>query len=135
MGETERDGDGEFSRKVSDERILDAMRENPAPVVTATELADVLPIGRRAVRERLLAFEERGLVGRKEAGARAVVWWVTDSPTPARDAESLADRLGGFGMLAGEAGDEFADAVAHAREEMNEDLEEREERTDALSGE
>lgn len=37
--------------------------------------------------------------------------------------ESLADLLGGFGMIEGEAGEEFAEAVHEGRKEMNADME------------
>ena len=132
MGETDRNDDGEYTRTVTDEEILHAIRATPAPVVTATELANVLPIGRRAIRERLSALQERELVDRKEVGARAVVWWLVDDSTAARNAETLAERLGGFGLLDDEAGESFADAVATARAEMNEGMEDR---RDALFGE
>lgn len=38
---------------------------------------------------------------------------------------TLANRLGGFGMLEGEEGQEFAKAVRGARAELNENMEER----------
>jgi len=61
---------------VSDDDVLDAVRDVRAPVATASEVAAHLPIGQRAVLNRLneLADEER--VERKDVGARSTVWWV-----------------------------------------------------------
>ncbi len=78
--DADRDEGGRFSPLVSDDDILSAFDRTDDPVLTAAELADSLPISRSAVRERLLDLEEREVVARKTAGARAVVWWrVTDT--------------------------------------------------------
>lgn len=78
MSDANRDDDGRYTSRVSDEWILTAIKQAPGHVGTATELAETLPIGRRAVRERLLTLKERGAVDRKKVGGRAVVWWVID---------------------------------------------------------
>ena len=74
-----RDEDGRFTPTVTDDALLTAIESAGAPVLTTPELADRLPIGRRAIRERLLDLEARGKVARKTVGARAVVWWTVDN--------------------------------------------------------
>lgn len=45
------------------------------PVLKAGEVAEQLPIGRRAVYDRLRALEEEGVLKSKKTGARSTVWW------------------------------------------------------------
>lgn len=66
---------GEFEDKVTENDILALFKEADAPVLTAAEIAEQLPLTRQAVNYRLKQLQEQGLVGRKEVGARAVVWW------------------------------------------------------------
>lgn len=66
---------GEFQTEVSDEELLDVLREAETPVLSASMVADRLPIGRQAVYERLQAMVDEGRVGRLKVGGRAVVWW------------------------------------------------------------
>jgi DNA-binding Lrp family transcriptional regulator len=93
----ERGSDGRFGAKVTDADLIEAIERTGEPVVTAGELADELPIGRRAVRERLADLQDRGLVDRKDVGARAVVWWLVDTeeddPAPAAPLEGLVGLL------------------------------------------
>lgn len=93
----ERGSDGRFGTKVTDADLIEAIERADGPVVTAAELADELPIGRRAVRERLMDLRDRGLVDRKDVGARAVVWWLVDTggddPAPAAPLEGLVGLL------------------------------------------
>lgn len=77
MADADRDDGGKYTATVSDEEILAAIDQAPGPVVTAAELAEVLPIGRRAIRERLLDLLSQDRVDRKKVGGRAVVWWRT----------------------------------------------------------
>lgn len=62
--------------------ILDALaahvRETEEPVATASEVADRVSVGRRAVLGRLSAFSEVGAVGSKKVGAGARVFWPAD---------------------------------------------------------
>jgi predicted transcriptional regulator of viral defense system len=66
---------GTYEAEVSDEDLLDVFRESGKPVLTATQVAGEVSIGRKAVLERLRELEERGVLERMEVGARAVVWW------------------------------------------------------------
>jgi DNA-binding Lrp family transcriptional regulator len=70
-----RSGGGTYEPEVSDEELLDVFRELEKPVLTATQVAGKVSIGRKAVLERLRGLEKRGVLERMEVGARAVVWW------------------------------------------------------------
>ena len=75
MSNRHRTESGEFSEEVSDQDILKLFEEASAPFLTSGELADELPISRSAVNHRLKRMLDRGLVARKETGARSVGWW------------------------------------------------------------
>ena len=74
-GNRSRSGGGTYEPEVSDEELLDVFRELEKPVLTATQVAGEVSIGRKAVLERLRGLEKRGVLERMEVGARAVVWW------------------------------------------------------------
>lgn len=63
------------NQRVSDVEILEIFRESEDPVLTATEVANHLPIQRRSVYERLVRFEGRGILKSKKVGGRTTVWW------------------------------------------------------------
>jgi predicted ArsR family transcriptional regulator len=119
MSDANRDSGGKYTPAVSDEDILEAMDRIPGPVTTAAELADALPIGRRAIRERLKDFEKRGLVARKKVGGRAVVWWISSD----EEEDDAPDFRAGYGAF---AGTDFADAVDEVRDELDRDFRESE---------
>jgi repressor of nif and glnA expression len=90
-----RDEGGKFTGRVSDQDILKIFDRVGEPM-TAPELADELPLTNDGVTYRLKKMRERDLVGRKEAGAHAVVWWAKVAPelsdeSKARVEESRAD--------------------------------------------
>jgi predicted nucleotidyltransferase len=85
MSERNRAATGEFAPEVADEEILSVLRERDTPVVTATEIANEIDMTRQAVTRRLKRMHDEGLVGRKEVGARAVVWWLTETATDTED--------------------------------------------------
>lgn len=60
---------------VNDEEILDIFRNSSEPVLTATEVADQLPVGRRAVLKRLRNLEDQDLLRSKQVGSGSRVWW------------------------------------------------------------
>ncbi|OYR56477.1 HTH domain-containing protein [Halorubrum halodurans] len=60
---------------VSDEEILTVFVNAEDPVLMADEIAESLPIGRRAVYNRLRSLEEEGVLKSKKTGARSTVWW------------------------------------------------------------
>jgi repressor of nif and glnA expression len=74
-----RDESGRFSSEVTEQEILKIFDRVGEPM-TAPELADELPITKEAVTYRLKKMQEDDLLGRKKAGARAVVWWAKVAP-------------------------------------------------------
>ena len=60
---------------VSDEEILAVFVNAEDPVLMADEVAESLPIGRRAVYNRLRSLEDQGVLQSKKTGARSTVWW------------------------------------------------------------
>ena len=70
-----RTGTGTYEPEVSDEELINIFRESEEPVLTATQVAGEVSIGRKAVLERLRGLEEQSVLDRMEVGARAVVWW------------------------------------------------------------
>lgn len=74
------DGDEDRSEKdqdpaISDDEILDIFRKASDPALTASEVADELPISRRAVFYRLRKLEDQGTLRSKKTGARGTIWW------------------------------------------------------------
>jgi len=65
--------------RVSEEDILREIALSPDPVVTAAEIAERTDYTRSNVNYRLSNLVESGDVKRKEVGARAVVYWITDA--------------------------------------------------------
>jgi predicted ArsR family transcriptional regulator len=122
MSESDRDGGGRYTPSVTDADILGILERASAPVMTATEIADELPIGRSAVRKRLVDLHERGTVERKSVGARSVVWWIVDEDDETPDFKS------GFGAF---AETDLEAQVEQASEEFDQGAEERQ---DALFG-
>ena len=72
----------------SDVKYLRALIENPDRVYTAVEVAEFAGVTQQAAHTHLGKMHERGLVGRKEVGSRAVVWWETSDGVKAyKDSE------------------------------------------------
>lgn len=69
---------------VEDDEILEVFRNSVDPVLTATEVAEELPVGRRGTLKRLRALEEQQILKSKEVGSGSRVWWCpghTDTDT------------------------------------------------------
>lgn len=119
---TERGSGGRFGTKVTDDDLIEAIERTDSPVVTAAELANELPIGRRAIRERLLDLHEREIVDRKDVGARAVVWWLVDTeenaPAPAEPLKGLV------GLLDEEGAARVRERSQEVRTAINEEVDE-----------
>ena len=60
---------------VDDEEILDVFRKQSDPVLTATEVSEQLPLGRRGTLKRLRDLEDRNILKSKEVGSGSRVWW------------------------------------------------------------
>jgi predicted transcriptional regulator len=78
------------SKTMSDEEIVEAIRNHPDRAVTAREISDVVGMTSSGILKRLDKLAERGEVTRKKVGGRAVVWWAKDysAESFARDAPS-----------------------------------------------
>jgi DNA-binding Lrp family transcriptional regulator len=61
---------------VEDDEILDVFRSAADPILTATEVAEQLPMGRRGALKRLNNLEDRGVLKSKEVGSGSRVWWL-----------------------------------------------------------
>jgi len=55
-----------------------AIALHPDPVVTAGEVSDAVGMTNQGVNKRLRDLANRGLVVRKQVGARAYIYWLTD---------------------------------------------------------
>jgi hypothetical protein len=80
--ERKRDEGGKFEGEVTEQDILRVLDRSEEPVLTASDIADELPVGDKAVYLHLRDMHDDGLVGRKKVGGRAVVWWAKVEPRP-----------------------------------------------------
>lgn len=64
--------------RTGDDEILREIALAPDPFVTASELSERLSYTRQGINNRLNELVEKGLLKRREVGARAVVYWLTD---------------------------------------------------------
>lgn len=80
MSEYQRDDSGRFSEKASEQAILKLFDASDDPFLTAPEIAAELDVTRQTATRWLKRMSEKGLVGRKEAGSNAVVWWAEYAP-------------------------------------------------------
>jgi len=61
--------------EITDEEILEVFKSSGEPVLTATEVAEELSVGRRGILSRLENLEKDNQVKSKSVGARSTVWW------------------------------------------------------------
>ena len=61
--------------EVSKKEILRVFEKANEPVLTASEVAEQLPIERRGLLTRLVQLEEQGYLRSKKTGGRSTVWW------------------------------------------------------------
>lgn len=78
--------------RVSDDDLLAVFTNADDPVLTATEIAEKVPIGKRAVLKRLAILDEQDAVESKHVGARARVWWSTTA-APSGGTDPVADDI------------------------------------------
>lgn len=64
------------TKQISDEEILHVFKESEDAFLTAGEIADTFGYTNQGIIKRLNDLHDRGLVERKEAGGRAVGWWL-----------------------------------------------------------
>lgn len=91
-GEYKRGNGGRFSGDVSDQDILIVFDKLDADgPLTTREVAEELPIGRRATHEHLQRMHEDGQLGKKNMGNR-VVWWAELAPELKPEIEAELER-------------------------------------------
>jgi len=66
-------------KTISDAEILREVRLYPDPVVTAKEIANEIGMTSQGVNARFDGLADNGYLNKKQVGARAVVYWLTDS--------------------------------------------------------
>ena len=71
----ERNEQGRYVSTISPERVLEVLREEDDPVLTAKEVGERLGCTSEAARQRLHELQDSGDIESKQVGARAVVWW------------------------------------------------------------
>mgnify|MGYP006448906111 CR=1 FL=1 len=73
-------------RTFVNEDVLDAIDEYSEPVVTLTDLAEIMEPSKEAINPRLKELVESGKLKQKRAGANAIVYWRS---THSRSAEPV----------------------------------------------
>lgn len=68
--------DSKSNTHVSDNAIVELIESSGEPVVTAVEVAKHFGFTQQAAHHRLMKLYDEGVLDRKKAGARAVVWWI-----------------------------------------------------------
>lgn len=63
------------AQKVSDEEIIRVFKDSSEHVLTASEVADQLPVTRQLVNLRLNELEEGDILESKSSGS-GKVWWI-----------------------------------------------------------
>ena len=70
---------------MEDKEIIQFMRNDEQPVLTAKEIAANFDVTSAAVNKRLNSLKQDGTVVKKRVGSAAVVWWAqTDSDEKTR---------------------------------------------------
>jgi len=64
--------------RVSDEEILQVLREADDPVLSTAEVTERISIQRSATYKRLTTLRENGELAGKDIGGRNTIWWIPD---------------------------------------------------------
>lgn len=56
-------------------KMAQLLANDEKPILTTTEIADEIPIGKRATRDRLNKLADDGTIGRLSVG-NSTVWWL-----------------------------------------------------------
>lgn len=64
---------------VTDEELIQAIREHEDPFATAGDVADTVGLSGERVRIRLNRLADAGEVDRSKVGGRAVIYWLPSS--------------------------------------------------------
>lgn len=79
------------AKKITEQDILKVFDRAEAPFLTASEIAEQLPVSRQAVNYRLEKMREKDLIGKKKTGASAVGWWAKVAPELSRESEQRVE--------------------------------------------
>lgn len=73
-------GDSTPGRKprATDDEILQLFEDTSDPVLSTAEVAERLPIKRRATYKRLVSLRDDGRLHNKQIGGRNTVWWLPE---------------------------------------------------------
>lgn len=93
--------DSAQDKKISERDILKVFDRTDDPFLTASEIAEELPVSRQAVNYRLQQMREKDLVGKKKTGARSVGWWAKATPRLADDIEERLEEENEDPLVAG----------------------------------
>jgi len=63
---------------LSDDELLQIIRESPDPFVSATEVAESADMARQTAYKHLQRLHESGVIEKKQVGGSAVIWWLAD---------------------------------------------------------
>lgn len=74
----ERNEEGQYVSIITPERVLEVLREDDDPVLTAKEVGERLGCTSEAARQRLHDLNDSGMVETKTVGARARIWWAAE---------------------------------------------------------
>lgn len=102
--------------RVTDSEIIEVFREADTPVLTTSMAADELPIGKRALLDRLNSLEVDHKLESMDVGPRGKVWW---APEGAEEDEK--DYLKSFGKY---EDTNIAESVEAVGERFDRDVEE-----------
>jgi len=61
---------------VTDEELLDIIREASDPFVTASEVGEAAGVTRQTAHQRLQQLRDDERIRKKKIGASAVIWWI-----------------------------------------------------------
>jgi predicted ArsR family transcriptional regulator len=65
--------------RVSDDEIISVFRDAEDPILTAGDVAEAVGVTPQAINSRLHRLNSEGRLETREVGARARVWWLSDS--------------------------------------------------------
>jgi len=61
---------------VTDEELLEIIREADDPFVTASEVAEAAGVERQTAHKRLQQLRDDKRIKKKKIGSSAVIWWI-----------------------------------------------------------
>lgn len=78
MADRERGASGQFVETVTLEDVLGVFDHVRGPVITSSDVAEVLDCTTEAARQKLTRLYDQGKVDKRKTG-RTTVWWLVDA--------------------------------------------------------